>query len=66
MSNNPNSKISSPSYKRSFSHNDAGPSDHTSEAVEVTVLFITISFYTCLYATDMSDGDQLIKWNFYS
>ncbi|XP_022634069.1 TBC1 domain family member 22B isoform X2 [Vigna radiata var. radiata] len=34
MSNNPNSKISSPSYKRSFSHNDAGPSDHTSEAVE--------------------------------
>ncbi|KAG2397840.1 uncharacterized protein HKW66_Vig0139240 [Vigna angularis] len=34
MSNNPNSKISSPSYKRSFSHNDAGPSDHTSGAVE--------------------------------
>ncbi|ESW03914.1 hypothetical protein PHAVU_011G051800 [Phaseolus vulgaris] len=34
ISNNPNSEISSPSYKRSFSHNDASPSDHTSGAKE--------------------------------
>ncbi|KAL5169227.1 TBC1 domain family member 22B [Glycine soja] len=31
---NSNSKISSPNYKRSFSHNDAGTSDNTSGAVE--------------------------------
>ncbi|KAG4385216.1 hypothetical protein GLYMA_12G049600v4 [Glycine max] len=31
---NSNSKASSPNYKRSFSHNDAGTSDHTSGAVE--------------------------------
>ncbi|KAH1220201.1 TBC1 domain family member 22B [Glycine max] len=43
---NSNSKASSPNYKRSFSHNDAGTSDHTSGAVEVIlVLFITISFH---------------------
>ncbi|KAK7341554.1 hypothetical protein VNO80_24488 [Phaseolus coccineus] len=34
ISNNPNSEISSPSYKRSFSHNDVSPSDHTSGAKE--------------------------------
>ncbi|XP_020216988.1 TBC1 domain family member 22B isoform X2 [Cajanus cajan] len=31
---NSNSKISSPDYRRSFSHNDAGTSNHTSGAVE--------------------------------
>ncbi|QCD88479.1 TBC1 domain family member 22B-like [Vigna unguiculata] len=34
ISNNPNSKTSSPSYKRSFSHNDAGLSDHTYGPIE--------------------------------
>ncbi|CAJ1933371.1 unnamed protein product [Sphenostylis stenocarpa] len=34
ISNNPKSKTSSPIYKRSFSYNDAGPSNHTSGAVE--------------------------------
>lgn len=65
---NSNSKISSPNYKRSFSHNDAGTSDNTSGAVEViSVLFITISFHSiCLYKTDMNGGDQFIKWDFYS
>ncbi|RZB74333.1 TBC1 domain family member 22B isoform B [Glycine soja] len=40
---NSNSKVSSPNYKRSFSHNDAGTSDHTSGAVESTSKPISIA-----------------------
>ena len=44
----PNSKESSPSYRRSFSHNDAGTSDHTYGAVEVILVFIIIPFHVSL------------------